>query len=40
MHLACHGSTDAKPKEKLDPHFVFEGLSKLAPDRSHSYRVA
>ncbi|KIC74329.1 CHAT domain-containing tetratricopeptide repeat protein [Candidatus Protochlamydia amoebophila] len=36
IHLACHGSTGAKPEEKLDPHSVFEGLFKLAPDESHS----
>ncbi|MBS4164955.1 hypothetical protein PRO82_002297 [Candidatus Protochlamydia amoebophila] len=36
IHLACHGLTDTKPEEKLDPHSVFEGLFKLAPDESHS----
>ncbi|CAF22770.1 CHAT domain-containing protein [Candidatus Protochlamydia amoebophila] len=35
IHLACHGSTGAKPEEKLDPHSVFEGLFKLAPDEEH-----
>ncbi|CAF22782.1 CHAT domain-containing protein [Candidatus Protochlamydia amoebophila] len=36
IHLACHGLTGTKPEEKLDPHSVFEGLFKLAPDESHS----
>ncbi|WP_011174604.1 CHAT domain-containing protein [Candidatus Protochlamydia amoebophila] len=35
IHLACHGSTGEKPEEKLDPHSVFEGLFKLAPDKEH-----
>ncbi|MBS4163051.1 Uncharacterized protein PRO82_000340 [Candidatus Protochlamydia amoebophila] len=35
IHLACHGTTDIKPEEKLDFHSVFEGLFKLAPDESH-----
>ncbi|CAF22766.1 CHAT domain-containing protein [Candidatus Protochlamydia amoebophila] len=35
IHLACHGSTGTKPEEKLDPHSVFEGLFKLAPDEEH-----
>ncbi|KIC74348.1 CHAT domain-containing protein [Candidatus Protochlamydia amoebophila] len=35
IHLTCHGSTGAKPEEKIDPHSVFEGLFKLAPDEEH-----
>ncbi|CAF22783.1 CHAT domain-containing protein [Candidatus Protochlamydia amoebophila] len=35
IHFACHGSTSAKPDGKLDPHSVFEGLFKLAPDEKH-----
>ncbi|KIC74331.1 hypothetical protein DB44_AL00250 [Candidatus Protochlamydia amoebophila] len=35
IHLACHGSTGTKSEEKLDPHSVFEGLFKLAPDEEH-----
>ncbi|WP_075883641.1 CHAT domain-containing protein [Candidatus Protochlamydia sp. W-9] len=35
IHLACHGSTGAKPEEKLDPHSVFEGLFKLAPEQEN-----
>ncbi|MBS4164939.1 Uncharacterized protein PRO82_002281 [Candidatus Protochlamydia amoebophila] len=36
IHLACHGSTGTKPEEKLDPHSVFEGLFKLAPEQENS----
>ncbi|MBS4163426.1 Uncharacterized protein PRO82_000728 [Candidatus Protochlamydia amoebophila] len=35
IHLACHGSTGAKPEEKFDPHSVFEGLFKLAPEQEN-----
>ncbi|KIC74342.1 CHAT domain-containing protein [Candidatus Protochlamydia amoebophila] len=35
IHLACHGSTGEKPEEKLDPHSVFEGLFKLAPEQEN-----
>ncbi|MGR3973181.1 MAG: CHAT domain-containing tetratricopeptide repeat protein, partial [Candidatus Rhabdochlamydia sp.] len=35
IHIACHGVGDQKPLEKPDPHSVFEGLFKLAPDHDH-----
>ncbi|KIC74344.1 CHAT domain-containing tetratricopeptide repeat protein [Candidatus Protochlamydia amoebophila] len=35
IHLVCHGSTGEKPEEKLDPHSVFEGLFKLAPEQKN-----
>ncbi|WP_075883643.1 CHAT domain-containing tetratricopeptide repeat protein [Candidatus Protochlamydia sp. W-9] len=35
IHLACHGSTSESPEEKLDPHSVFEGLFKLAPEQEN-----
>ena len=31
IHLACHGEMS----KKLDPHSIFEGLLKLAPDEKH-----
>jgi CHAT domain-containing protein/tetratricopeptide (TPR) repeat protein len=35
IHLACHGVTNEDSKDKPDPHSVFEGLFKLAPDEKH-----
>ncbi|MGR3973088.1 MAG: CHAT domain-containing protein [Candidatus Rhabdochlamydia sp.] len=35
IHIACHGVAQQKPLEKPDPHSVFEGLFKLAPDEKH-----
>ncbi|MBS4164940.1 Uncharacterized protein PRO82_002282 [Candidatus Protochlamydia amoebophila] len=35
IHLACHGSTGTKPEEKIDSHFIFGGLFKLAPEQEN-----
>ncbi|MGR3912605.1 MAG: tetratricopeptide repeat protein [Candidatus Rhabdochlamydia sp.] len=41
IHIACHGVIEEQYKDKLDskfdPHSVFKGFFKLAPDETHPF---